>query len=401
MPTFLTPTEEFDLNRIRTSSPMYMNGFLDTVKRQHMLLSFIEQYGNIMYNSNELARIWQIRVREGNIHTYQNTTTKVFTEYDPFEQMQVGIRGYEGTDVMKELDYKTNRGSTQLIDLWDFKMKDQGKTLMRRLQEALYHDGDSTGFTEGFQGFDSVLHCKNANNGGSAPDEGDFVVLPKDFYGGHSTELANFGGSWSTDLPSAARYNSLINNDWPLGQGSPEYEALSPLLINYQAEILGSGSNAWKDNVQDCVRKTCNVMNHRAGEDLMDLCFLLAADLYPDAENFYDSRFRIMTPYGGGDMGFPQRHALNIDGAMLKSDYACPSGLGYVLSPGHMELFFLECMNKGSAPSPHQAVDVHGPDWSPEFAAFLFRWTVNGNMRLQPKYMAKLATTAYWAGQAA
>lgn len=401
MPSFLSVSEEFDVNQIRTSAPLYMNGFIDFAKRRHMLLKLMGDYGTIMYNSNELARIWQIRVREGSIHTHQNTTTKVFTEYDPFEQMQVGIRGYEGTDVMKERDWKTNRGKTSLIDLWDFKMKDQGKTMVKRIQEALYHDGDSTDYADGYQGFDTCLHCKNASNGGSAPTNADLFVLPKDSYGGHSTELGTFGGTWSNDIPTAQQFNHLTSNDWPLGNGSVEYDPTSPLLVNYEAEVLGSGSNLWKDNVQDCVRNVINVMNHRAAEELQELCFLLAADLYPAAESFYDSRFRIATPYAGGDMGFPERHSLAIDGAYLKSEYAVPAGTGYVLSPGHLEMFNLECMNMGSASVEEPMIDVFGPDWSPEFGAYLFRWTTFGNLRMQPKYMAKLAPLAFWTGQAA
>lgn len=400
MPGFLTVSAEADLNTIRTTAPEYMHNYMDLTKKNHMLLSMMGGWGNIIYNANSLARIWQIQVREANVRTHTNSTNKTFSEHDPFEQMQVGVRGYEATDVFKELDWKLNQGSTQLIDMYDFKTKHIAQTMVKRIQEWLYRDGDTTTYADGYQGFESCLHVKNANNGGSAPTNADLLVLTKDTYGGHSTELGNFGGSYSADLASADRYNHLLSNDWPFGQGSPEYDALSPKLFNYEATRLGTGSNEWADNVEDVIRHAIAVFNAQAGSTMTpeEIVFLLANDLYPAAENYYSDRFRIMQQFSGGDMGYAQRHSIQIDGAHLKADYAVPAGLGYIVCPKYLEMFNLITMNGGG---PEPMIDVFGPDWSPEHGAYLFRCTTFGNLRMSPKYMGKLAPLAHYVDAAA
>jgi hypothetical protein len=398
MPQFLTVSEEAHINTIRTAAPLYMKEFSDLTKRNHLLLSMMKSWGNIEHGASDVARIWQVLVRQPSVRTFSDTTNKIFNDHDAFEQLQVGVRGYETTDLLKELQWKQNQGETQLIDLYEFKIKHLASTMLERLQEWFYRDGDDAAFSDGFQGFESALAPENVTTGGTDPNgTTDRVVLPLDSYGGHPTTLANFGGVWSADIDSARRLNVSqgLNNDWPWGQGSSEYDALSPSLFDYSATAWGSGSGKWSDNVEEVVRTMATVLRNKNGMGIgpIDLCLLLAPDLYPEAENYYSSRFRIIQPYTSGDQGFPQAQSMYIDGVALKSDYGCPAGVGYGLCPNHIELFFYRTMNGGGEEG---FIDVFGPDWEPSYGAYLMRASVFGNFRLQPKYMAKLATTEHY-----
>jgi hypothetical protein len=397
MPQFLTITEEAHINNIRTSAPLYMQHFSDLTKRNHMLLMMMEGWGNIEYNAGEVARVWQVKVRQPEVRTFSNTTNKTFIDHDAFEQLQVGVRGYEASDLLKELEWKRNQGETRLVDLYQDKMENLGTAMVERIQEWLYRDGDNASFLDGYQGFESCLAPENSTTGGTDPDATDRCVLPLDTYGGHATTLANFGGTWSADLPAASRMNKSqgLSNDWPYGQGSTDYDPLSPTMWAYDADDWGTGTNEWSDNVEEVVRNMATVLRNKNGMGTgpIDLCLLLAPDLYPDAENYYSSRFRIIQPFSGGDQGFPVAQSMHIDGVALKSDYGCPPGVGYGLCPNHIEMFNYRVMNPGGR---KPMIDVFGPDWSPEHGAYLMRTSTFGNLRLQPKFMAKVATTAHY-----
>ena len=133
MASFLTITEQASLNNIRAAAPNYMQGYSDLTKRNHLLLAMMDQIGNIEYGASEVARIWQVKVRNPTVSVFANTTNKTFLDSQVFEQMQVGIRGYEASDLLKELDWKKNRtsaGDHQLVNLYDFKMETLGRALV-------------------------------------------------------------------------------------------------------------------------------------------------------------------------------------------------------------------------------------------------------------------------------
>lgn len=398
MATFLDITPDAAVNSIRAAAPLFMKHYSDLTTRNHLLLNLLKQFGNIEYGASDIARVWKVLVRQPEVRTFSNTTNKSFSDHDPFEEMQVGVRGYESTDLLKELEFKRNQGATQLINLYQFKMAHLGTTIAERMSEWIYRDGDDANFLDGYQGLESCLHPFNEAAGGTNAIATDKIIPPKDSYGGQSTQLGNFGGSWSSDLAAADRLSVNPGNDWPYGQGSSEYDALSPTLWNWDSSSFGSTD--WDDNVEKVVREVATVLRNKngMGTGAIDVCLMLAPNLYPGAEDYYSSRFRIIQPYTSGDQGFAMPHSLTIDGVALKSDYGCPSDIGYALCPQHIEWFNYATMN---SPGPEQMIDTFGPDWSPEHGAYLMRVSTFGNLRLQPKYMAKIAPAAHYNGAGA
>ena len=402
MPSFLPITLEASLNNVRTAAPNYMSGFSDLTIRGHMLLDMMNSLGNIENNASDIARIWKIKVRQPNVRTLSNTTRKTFTDSDAFEELQVGVRGYESSDMLKELDYKRNQGPLQLINLLDTKLADIGETLKQKIQEGMYRDGDSVAYQDGYQGFETVLGCNNTARGGADADATDRIILPSDSYGGHSTDLGYFGGSTSNEIAAADRMNKTqgLANDFPYGHPTTDYDAMSPSLWNYTSTGWGSGSGLWEDNVEEVMREALNALHHRTGVGgNVKVAFLIAPDLYPGVENHYSSRFRIIQPATNGEQGFPQFQMLQIDGCSVKSEYGCPPTLGYGFVANHMEMFNYAPMMKPSAGA--SMIDIFGPTWEEMLAAYIMRADTVGNLKLSPKYMCKLAPLAHYNAQIA
>ncbi len=374
------------INVIRGAAPTYMKGFSDLTHRGHILLALMKQHGMIETGAQDHARIWQVQAYEPDIRVGSDTTRQTFQNHNPYKQAQVDVRDYVGTDLLTEAQYKKTRGRTQLINHYDQKLKNLGTAAVRRIQEWIYRDGDSADYLDGFQGFESCL----GDDGGTLVTEK--IAAPSDTYGGLSTALGALGGSWSTDIASADRYNAGLANDFPYGQGDTEYDYFSPLLVNWGSSAWTTAGN-WSDNCNEVIRFASTVMRSRNGymnADGLPMITMLAPNLYEEAENFFDDRFRIIQPYTGGDLGFNQK-TLDLNGTVLTPDYAVPANTGYGVCPAHMEAFFLECIHNAIEDS---IIDSEGPVWSIERAAWLYRITIFGNLRMQPKFMVKFANYA-------
>jgi len=146
------------------------------------------------------------------------------------------------------------------------------------------------------------------------------------------------------------------------------------------------------------VREALNVLHNRTGigPDAR-IAFLIAPDLYPGLENHFGDRFRIAQT-ATGNHGFPEYQTLQIDGCSFKSDSGCPSGIGYGFVANHMEFFNLGTMNGGGE---KPMIDVFGPTWEDAMGAYIMRSSTFGNLRIQPKFVTKLASLAHYNGQIA
>jgi hypothetical protein len=383
MPTHTAITANEHINVIRGASPTYMKGVSDLCQRGHALWATLKEHGVIEYNAEDHARVWQVQVREPDVRVSQDTTQKVFENHDAYETVQVDIRGYEASDVLTRLQYKKTRGQrNQLINHYNMKMSNIAKAIMRRMNEWLYRDGNVAPYTDGFLGFESCL----ADDGGTLV--GEKIAVPSDSYAGLSTAPGALGGAWSEDLDSGERPNAGLANDWPFGQGSSEYDAWSPTLWNWGSSRWTTAGD-WEANAEEVLREAVAVVKSRNGYANVTgapMFHIMSPDMYVGAKNFYSTRMQIYVPYTIGDVGFPQE-TLNLDGTVLMCDYGCPAGTGYGICPGHLEAFFLG--TDQTHPDGDMIIDVDGPTWSTEYQAYLYYAAVDGNLRMQPKFMAK------------
>ena len=153
MPGFAPIADQAHISVIRSVAPKYVQHYSDLTKRNHMLLNMMKQWGNITYDFTGVTKILKIKVRQTAVRTFSNTTNKTFQDNNPYEEMSFGARGYEASDVLKELEYKQNMGETRLFSLYDDKIKNLGEAMVDRMFEWVYQDGDLPEYLDGYQGF--------------------------------------------------------------------------------------------------------------------------------------------------------------------------------------------------------------------------------------------------------
>lgn len=367
---------------VRDTAPKYFKGVSDLTLRNHVVFYLLRKYGLIEYNADGHSQVWSIKVREPDVSTNTDGSRITFSQVSTDEQLSVDVRSYRTTDTMTEKQYLMNRGRTQIVNRYKRKSKDLGDAMTKRLQERFYCDGNNAAYADDYIGTATIL----AHDTGGTTVAGDKLALPKANYGGHKTDLAYFGGSWSANLPSGRRYNTSLANDFPFGQGRSEYDAMSPLIWNYTSTAWGTGATTWEANCERVVTEATAAMMHRSG--LMNnngapFVNVLAGDLFISLKHKFRDRHRILTPFKDGDVGFPQE-SMTIDGSVYMQDYGMPAGQGQGFCPQYLEMFNMHS----------DIFKAYGPEWDINSAAFLYYVSAFGNYRYQPKFFCAFKAIA-------
>lgn len=380
MATVLPTSSDEHVELVRASAPKYFKGESDLTFRNRMWLALMEKYGVIDYGvDTSYACVWNVVNKLPDVSTFGDSGDINFDEHSALAQLTVNVRGYKATDRLPKKQYLLNKGNkTKISNLYRMKSEHLLKAMRYNVCAEVYTDGYATNNTHRFIGLESFM-------GAGTVAAGDRIAMTSDTYGGLSTALGNAGGTWSDSGVAASQYNSTLSNDFPFGQGSSEYDYVSPLLVNWSSTAWPSTSTSFVDNCEDMLRFTILAQRHRGALEgsTAPLVALFGTGLYNDFLTFYSARNHQQIPIPEAvELGFPE--TINFEGSWISHDYNCEVNTGYLLAPEMMELF-----------TPQgQLFDVEGPEWSTPDQAFLYIVSLFGNLRFQPKFFAKMKNYA-------
>lgn len=357
---------------VKNTAAKYLKGAADQTIRGYFWLSYLQSQGRIVIgDTGGVSTNWNVMARQPDVRQSGDDAQLVFAEHDAYEQLTIDVRGYHATDRLTEKKKLMNNGPLQIIDLYGTKIENLVKAVTDQFGNELYIDGNASGNENRLCGIESFM-------GSSTTVAADLVAKPSDTYAGKSTVLGTLGGSWSTNLTTSP--NANVATDWPEGQGSSEYDYLTPKLINYSSSSWGTGGTTWADNCTKVMRRARLWVHHTTGAEKSPMLHLLAPNLYGDFLDSVENKFRFTTTHPvGGDLGFAD--AINFEGAIVKQDYGCPAGVGYGINANEMLLFNIH--DDGSF---FKSV---GPEYDVKTNSYLYMIYFYGNMRFNPKAFAK------------
>jgi hypothetical protein len=184
------------------------------------------------------------------------------------------------------------------------------------------------------------------------------------------------GGTWSADL--STKPNSTIATDWPDGNGTTEYDATSPKLLNWSASTAwGTSSGDWEDNAARVIRQMQHwtMSTTSRGIDV----FTCTPKMFTEYCNTEATNRRILVPHKeANDLGFPE--TLNQDGVAINSEFGVAANSGYGWNIDETELCILG----------NEIFRSKGPTYDDKTAAYLFSLFCFGNFKFSsPKHFAK------------
>lgn len=364
---------------ISTTIVQHLRESEEATFRKFKVFALLESSGNVIMNQSGRGFDWNVRYRNAPVTGNSGDTPRSFSRVNMFKRAELGWRGFTTTDSIFRREMLENRGQQALVDV-------SGK-MAERLQESLeqhlsfqpYRDGDASGYENDFHGLESFLNYNGTiDESGTAifdsrtsSNLADRFGYPDDNYAGLSTKLGYYGGGRIGDTTGV----------WPEAPVDPEADFYAPVIINYNAQSFNDGDpnnsgaahGNWKANCVSAIREGLHqAARNDSKESQIDLV-CLSRELYIDFLNKQESKERIVVSQENGLKAMGFNDIVSIDGTEIGSDYACPTGKGYGMSVGNMELRCLE----------NQLMVAEGPFYDEQLQSYRFACSTLGNFKFK------------------
>ena len=358
----------------------YLSQKVEEIKRSRLLFAMLQKKGRITHGRGGTDFTWLFDYKLPQPLEYGDAQTPNFTRQEYTKQATIGARSYYVTDQVTWHNEQQNKGQDALGSLVGQKLNKLGNAMEQYLNGQAYIDGYASGNTRQLIGLESMM-------GTGTTVATDILAKPDDDYGTVATDVATFGGNWSTDRTVSP--NANIATDWPFGSGlngqlDVQYDVWSPKIWNWSSTGWGTSSTTWKDNCLILIRTAVANQRRLLGNDGQPDLFLTEDQMCIDGQEALEPRFRIQSPHKASEElgfgGMPQYEGMGID-----VDYNCPANSGYMLPVKKMELFT----------QTKKLFAIDGPTWSARDDANLFIARFLGNFRFDsPRFFAKAENVA-------
>jgi hypothetical protein len=353
--------------------------------RKFKVFAALEGGGNVSMNNGGRGFDWQVRYRNQPVSANNGETPRVFSRHNLWQRAYLDYRGYTVTDQVTKREMLENRGAQALIDVAGKMASRLQESMQEHLSSEIYVNGNETGNELRFHGLESIFGVSqatssdpydtiNVNNGSKrvGGDNEDPFFYPSTTYAGLSTELGAVAGSLRE------------SGSWPYVPADPEYDYYSPLVCNYESTYFGGATATWKDQCLEAIREAMHYAKRNDTRESQIDMILLDRKLYIDLLNRLDSRERAIVTKTNGLRAYGFGDVVEIDGVEASTEYAVPSGVGYGISIGNMEL---KCMEG-------QLMTAEGPYYNEELQSFRYCVSTLANIKMKSprnfvKWMAR------------
>lgn len=362
---------------IGTTLTLHLKEEEQTTFRKFKVFAALQANGNVAMNQGGRGFDWQVRYRNIPVSTYTGESPRVFARHALWQRANLPYRGYSVTDQISKREMLENRGQAQLIDVAGKMSNRLRESMEEHLAKEVFIDGYASGNENRWMGLESMFAVNGTVNVATgaqrAANAADPFGFPNDEYAGLKTGLGQYAGS------------QLATGSWPRVPADPEYDFWAPLVCNYTSTAFGGATATWKDQCIEAIRESVNhAKRNDTRENQIDM-ILLDRTLYIQFLNRLDSRERAIVSKTNGLKSYGFGDVVEIDGIETASDYAVPSGVGYALSIGNMEMKVMT----------GQLLEAEGPYFNEELSAYRYAVSVLANIKMKsPRNFVKFAALA-------
>lgn len=343
-----------------------------TTFRKFKVFAMLESSGNVLMNQSGRSMDWNVRFRNAPVTGNTGDTPRTFARVNMWKRPELGWRGFTTTDAIYRREMLENRGQQALVDVASKMAERLKESLEQHLSYQPYVDGNAPGRENDFHGMESFLGydgtVDESASGVAAKrtssNTADRYGYPDDNYATLSTRLGYYGGG---------RINATTGQ-WPNVPVDPEFDFYSPVIINYNASSFNSsGARNWRTNCVFAMREGIHQCKRNDTKEAQIDMVVLDRQLYIQFLNSYRSEERIVVSKENGLKALGFSDSVSLDGVDITSEYACPTGKGYGISVGNMELRCLES----------QLMVAEGPFFDEETQSYRYACSSLGNLRFR------------------
>lgn len=339
--------------------------------RKFKVFASLEASGNVYMNASGRGMDWNVRFRNVPVSGNTGDTPRTFSRQNLWKRAELPWRGAVATDSIFRREMLENRGQEALVNVASQMAQRLQESLEQHLAFQVYSDGNAAGRENDFHGLESFLNYTNSVNSGSntifadrTANVADKFMAPDDTYAGLSTKLGTYGGG---------RISGTSN--WPVSPVDPEGDFWSPVIVNYRSNTFShnTNNNSWDENCIEAIREgVFQCKRNDTRESAIDMV-VLDRQLYIQYLNRLSASERAIVTRSTGLRSYGFTDVVEQDGVEVTSEYAVPSGKGYGLSIGNVEMYCLE----------GQLMTAEGPFFQEELQSYRYSCSVLGNLKFR------------------
>lgn len=287
--------------------------------RKHILLAMMRKRGRLKFNCHSKARDWRIKYKRTEPVPHDDMSPINFVRVNRHKDAVLPWRSYaQGEFFTKYEKLVSQNPKTALIKIVDNLTGEMTSDINEYFHLEAYNDGYEN--TDRLHGLESMFgHTGSVITNSPA-------YAPSDTYGGLSTTLGNYGGTWSTG----------VSNAYPMGTGDLQYQFWSPLILDEEASFWDSTTKTWKGGTWRETIRFANTYQETLHSKIPDF-YLMTAEKLRLAKQSMDDKERVIVTSGSevADLGFK---TMKFEGVDLLSEYGVPDGAAYGIYVDSMEL---------------------------------------------------------------
>jgi len=340
------------------------------------MTAMVQKRGRVLANQGGKDFDWRVKILRTPLLPYSDFDLLAYERIDRARVATLDWRSYIAMDAISWYERQLSKGMEAIIKTYEEMTKNVQEDAEEQFALEWFVDGNATGNQRRIHGLESIFSVSGLSGAG-------FVGVPNDNYAGLSTGLGALGGDWNT-------VDAGGNNNWPDGAGDYQFDAWSPVVIDYRSLVWGGATNEWADNGSTCMRYGNLVAqrNNNAGDGL-DF-WLLERSMYQDFLQQLDDKERILVERDKKSsllvsMGF---NATYFDGVEVTWEWGLPyssntvdNRVGYGINIDKIE--YLSALSGIFA--------ARGPEVDPSRDAEVIKVAAIGNVKFaSPRHQQKL-----------
>jgi hypothetical protein len=289
------------------------------IVRNQKVLALLESNGRITFNHGGKRMEFNVKKARNRLVPYQDGVSLDFPRVNRWDDAALNWRGYTLTESVGMIEKEKNKGPAARIDFVAELAESMMDDFKYGFGAELFIDGEASGNESRIHGFESFLgFTSNAQ-----------YTAASDTYAGLSTTLGGLGGA-------------AISGTWPIGQFDPEYDAWTPLIVNYTHANWTATTDTWADNADQVLRAgIIHNANMRGVKQGMLELILTDAEMYRKLLGLTATKEHINITRGESSsklvsMGF--RDTINFDGVDVSYESEVPADRAYGINSKTMEL---------------------------------------------------------------
>lgn len=325
------------------------------IVRNQKVLALLEDNGRITFNHSGKRMEFNVRKSRNSLIPYGDGGSLDFPRVNRWEDAALPWRGYVASEQVGKLEKLKNQGEPARINFVAEIVEALMDDVRYGFGAEFFKDGNATGNENRIHGFPSFLAITGSNQ----------YTAPSDSYAGLSTVLGDLGGA-------------VLSGSWPDGQFDAEYDAWSPMTVNYTHASWTAATDNWANNVLEVLRAGIvhNANLRGKGQGMLEV-ILMTAEMYRLYLEAQASKERIVVNRNQDNsrliaMGF--KDVVNYDGVDLSFESEVPSTEAFGINTKMMELKSLQ-----------PQLFVPSDDFDMDYLADRYALDFFGNLQCNPR----------------